>query len=212
MAKAKTPDKPAKPAKPDTAAAPGAPAPPDERDAAIARLERTVAEERQNAATLREANDALNFKLQIMEKGYSKQLADARQRMDAALKALAGHETRLKELGSGGEDTLRLLSETRAELNRVSAERNRMKEQLARGGGRSQAPGELARADSSEGSQTINALIMSAGLKPGREEREPAGNSNLEARVRAEETSSVEMLSPDLIFTKSDKDDDEKPR
>ena len=142
MAKAKTTEKPVKP---DGAPAPRPRAQPDERDAAIARLERTVAEERQNAASLREANDALNFKLQIMEKSYAKQLVDARQRMDAALKELAGHRTRLKELGSGGEDTLRLLSETRAELNRIKAERNQMKEQLARGGGRSQARGELAR-------------------------------------------------------------------
>ena len=99
--------------------------------------------------------------------------------MDAALKELAGHETRLKELGSGGEDTLRLLSETRAELNRVKAERNRMKEQLARGGGRSQARRRARASDSSDGSQTINALITSAGLKPGRGEREAAGDSNL---------------------------------
>src|SRR6188472_440518 len=110
MAKAKTTEKPVKP---DGAPAAEAPPQPDERDAAIARLERTVAEERQNAASLREANDALNFKLQIMEKSYAKQLVDARQRMDAALKELAGHQTRLKELGSGGEDTLRLLAETR---------------------------------------------------------------------------------------------------
>lgn len=209
MAKAKTTEKPVKP---DGAPAAEAPPQPDERDAAIARLERTVAEERQNAASLREANDALNFKLQIMEKSYAKQLVDARQRMDAALKELAGHQTRLKELGSGGEDTLRLLSETRAELNRIKADRNQMKEQLARGGGRSQARGELAISDTSDSSQTINALITSAGLKPGRGDRAAAGDSNLEARVRAEETPSIEMLSPDLIFTKSDKDDDEKPR
>lgn len=209
MGKAKTAEQPAKPAKHAAASVSGAPAPPDERDAAIARLERTVAEERQNAATLREANGALTFKLEILEKSYTKQLADARARMEAAQKELAGHQTRLAELGSGGEDTLKLLSETRAELNRTKAERNLLKEQLSRGGGRSAARIEIA-GDSSDGSQTINALITSAALPPGRE-RGAAGDSNLNARVRAEETPAVEMLSPDLIFTKSDKDD-EKPR
>jgi hypothetical protein len=208
MGKAKTAEKPAKPAN-QAAAAAGAAAQPDERDATIARLERTVAEERQNAATLREANGALTFKLEILEKSYAKQLADARQRMQAAQKELAGHQTRIAELGTGGEDTLKILGETRAELNRVRADRNLLKEQLSRSGGRSGVRAELSLADT-DGSQTINALITSEALQPGRE-RAGSGDSNLSARVRAEETPSVEMLSPDLIFTKSDKDD-EKPR
>jgi chromosome segregation ATPase len=208
MAKAKIAEKPPKPANPDAAA--NAAAPPDERDAAIARLERAVAEERQNAATLREENNALKFKLEILEKSYAKQLADARQKMETAQKGLAGHEARLKELGTGGEDTLRLVSEMRAELNQVKAERNLLKEQRNRGGNAPAATRDDA-ADSS-GSQTINAMIMNAGLTPTRE-REASGDSNLKQRVRAEEPPSVEMLSPDLIFTKSDKDDDdEKPR
>jgi hypothetical protein len=203
MGKAKTAAKPSDPAKPDAAAAPAAP--PDERDGAIARLERTVAEERENASKLREANQALTFKLEILEKSYTKQLADARQKMDSAVKELAGHQTRLKELGSGGEDTLRFLSEARAELNRVKAERNLLKEQLTRGGPRAGAI--IGVEDSTDGSQTINALITSAGMAP---KRESAGDSNLGQKVRAEESPSVEMLSPDLIFTKSDKDDDDK--
>jgi hypothetical protein len=219
MAKAKTAEKPPKidrSAAPGAAAAaapgtvPGAAPRPDERDAAIARLERTVAEERQNAATLREANDALAFKLSILEKSYAKQLTDARLRMDTAVKELASHKVQLAELGSGGEDTVRLLAEARAELNRIKADRNFLKEQLTRGGPRAGViigNGD----DASDGSQTINALITSAGLKPPRE-RAGASDNNLGQRVRAEETSSIEMLSPDLIFTKSDNDDDEKPR
>jgi hypothetical protein len=202
MSKAKTATKPSGPANADGAAV--AP-PPDERDAAIARLERILGEERQNAATLRESNQALTFKLEILEKSYAKQLADARTKMDTAVKELAGHQTRLKELGSGGEDTLRLLSETRAELNRVKADRNLLKEQLTRGGPR---PGAIVGLeDATDGSQTINALITSAGMTP---KRDGAGDSNLGQRVRAEESPSVEMLSPDLIFTKGDKDDDDK--
>jgi hypothetical protein len=204
MARAKTAVKPSAPASADNTAAA---APPDERDAAIARLERTLVEERQNAATLRESNQALSFKLEILEKSYAKQLADARQKMDSAVKELAGHQTRLKELGSGGEDTLRFLSEARAELNRLKAERNLLKEQLTRGGPR---PGAIVGVDDgTDGSQTINALITSAGMAP---KRESAGDSNLGQRVRVEDSPSVEMLSPDLIFTKSDEDEEDKPR
>jgi hypothetical protein len=204
MGKATPAGKPAN----QTAAAPGGAAQSDERDAAIARLERTVVEERQNAATLREANGALTFKLEILEKSYAKQLADARQRMETAQKELTGHQTRLAELGTGGEDTLKILAETRAELNRTKAERNLMKEQLSRSGGRGAVRRELSLSDS-DGSQTINALITSAALQPPREGAgSGSGDSNLSTRVRAEETPSVEMLSPDLIFTKSDKDDD----
>jgi hypothetical protein len=197
----------AKPAKPGTAdAAASAVAQPDERDAAIARLERAIAEERQNAAALLEANGALKFKLEVLERGYSTQLADARKKMDSAVKELTEHKTRLAELGTGGEDTQRLLAETRAELNQVKAERNRLKEQLARGGPR---PGAVLGSgdDGGDTSSTINALIMTPGTKPGRE-RGPVNDSNLGQRVRAEESPSVEMLSPDLIFTKTDKDDD----
>jgi hypothetical protein len=209
MVRSKTAEKPAKPANPDAAAA-GAAAQLAERDAAIARLERTIAEERQNSAALREANDALKFKLEILEKSYAKQLADARKKMESAVKDLAGHQTRLAELGTGGEDTLRLLAETRAELNRVNADRNLLKEQLTRGGPR---PGAIVGtgAGESDSSQTINALITSAGTMPGRG-RAASGDSNLGQRVRIEESASVEMLSPDLIFTKTDKDDDEKAR
>jgi hypothetical protein len=209
MGRSKNAEKPAKPAIADAAAA-GAAAQLAERDAAIARLERTVAEERQNSATLREANDALKFKLEILEKSYAKQLADARKKMESAVKDLAGHQTRLAELGTGGEDTLRLLAETRAELNRVKADRNLLKEQVTRGGPRSGAI-VVAGDDGSDSSQTINALITSAGTMPGRE-RAASGDSNLGQRVRIEESSSVEMLSPDLIFTKTDKEDDEKTR
>ena len=59
-----------------------APPAPDERDATIERLERTLGEERQNSATLRETVDGLHFKAEVLEKGYSKQLADARLRSE----------------------------------------------------------------------------------------------------------------------------------
>jgi hypothetical protein len=85
-----------------------------------------------------------------------------------------------------------------------------LKEQLTRGGPRPDARFG-APDEASDSSQTINALITSAGTQPGRE-RAASSDSNLGQRVRAEEMPSVEMLSPDLMFKKADKDDDENPR
>src|SRR5262245_27156577 len=117
--------------------APSAAAPtvPDERDAAIKRLERTLVEERQIASKLREENDALRFKGQVLEKSYSKQLADARQRMEVLQKEIEGYKSRFAQLGSGAEDTMKMLADTRAELTRVTSDINMMKAQQGRGGG-----------------------------------------------------------------------------
>src|SRR5262249_23868437 len=125
---------PAKPARSDAAAS-ASPTPPDERDLEIERLERALAEEKAHAQTMREGSDALRVKLEILEKSYSKQLADARQRADAATKELATLKTQVAEFGKGGEDTLKALSEMRADLLNITAERNQLRDQLAKGGG-----------------------------------------------------------------------------
>jgi hypothetical protein len=202
MAKAVNVDPRAKPAA-------AAPAQPDPRDAAIARLERTVAEERQNATSLREANDALKFKLQILEKSYAKQLGDARKKMEHVTSELASHQSRLADLGPGGEETLKLLAAARAELNGLKADYGALKDQLARGGSRAGPAGSFGRGhdDSVDTSSTINALIMTPVAKPGRE-RAAGGDSSAGQQVRAEEAVGIDLLSPDLIFTKKDEDDE----
>lgn len=208
MAKAQTAEKTAARREPAQPAAAAAAAPvPDERDAAIARLERTLAEERLIAAKLREENDALRFKVEILEKSYAKQLADARQRQELVQKELEGHKTRLSQLGTGAEDTLRMLADTRAELNRVTSDLNLMRSQSGRTGGMPVGPQPTARRPDGEdtSSQTINALLTAVPMA-----RERTGNSNLESRVKSDQAAPPEeMLSPDLIFTK---DDDKKAR
>jgi hypothetical protein len=182
----------------------------DERDAAIARLERTLVEERQIASKLREENDALRFKGEVLEKSYSKQLADARQRNEALQKELDAHKSRFAELGTGAEDTLRLLADTRAELNRVTADFNMLKAQQGRGGGVPAAAYRQSREAEADdaSSQTINALLSGA---PAARGREGAGDSNLHQRVKSDQPAPLEeMVSPDLIFTKDD--DDKKAR
>ena len=198
----------------EAAAAPAstAPAAPDERDLKIERLERALAEEKAHAVTLREASDAQKFKLDTLEKGYSKQLADARRRADAATKELAELKGKLAQFGTGGEETLKKIEDMHTELVNMTAERNKLRDQLAkldsRGGGSSAGYGNKSepRRPIDESSDTINSLITNAGIDPGKE-KPRGGDSNLNARVKLEQGSGEIMVSPDLIFTDKDKDD-----
>ncbi len=186
-----------------------APPAPDERDATIERLERTLAEERQNSATLRETVDGLHFKVEVLEKGYSKQLADARLRSEKAEHELATLKAEVAALGSGGEETLRLLTETRAELERVIAERDQFHKQL----GLSRPPQTKTSVKASvrpqtEDSGTINELMANSNWV---RERQATADGHLHAQVRADpEPPPAEMLAPELVFTKDSDDDDDK--
>jgi chromosome segregation ATPase len=194
------------------AAAPAAQAAPDERDLKIERLERALAEEKARAVTLREASDAQKFKLETLEKGYSKQLADARQRADAATKELTELKAKLAQYGTGGEETLKKIEDMHTELVNMTAERNKLREQLAKadkrpGGGYGNKTEPRRPLD--ESSDTINSLITNAGIDPG-PEKPRGGDNNVNARVKLEQAPSEIMVSPDLIFTEKDKDKDDK--
>lgn len=182
----------------------------DERDAAIARLERELKEERANSVALRETVDQLHFKMNILEKSYATQLAEARSRREKAETALAAHETRLAELGSGGEDTLKKLAEARAEMSRLASECSRLREHAR--GGRPAAP--FARggdAHAEDGSLTINELIADAAWAKDRRNGGAAGDANQPASVRAEGDAAPEvMLAPELVFTRGRDEDDER--
>jgi DNA repair exonuclease SbcCD ATPase subunit len=196
----------------ESAAASTAPAAPDERDLKIERLERALAEEKAHSVTLREASDAQKFKLETLEKGYSKQLADARQRADVVTKELTELKAKLAQFGTGGEETLKKIEDMHSELLNVIAERNKLREQLAkvdtrRGGGYGNKTEPRRPLD--ESSDTINSLIKSAGIDPG-PEKPRSGDSNANQRVKLEQASAEIMVSPDLIFTEKDKDDGDK--
>jgi chromosome segregation ATPase len=174
-----------------------------ERDAKIAELERQLAEERAKAATLREETDGFRFKTEILEKSYAKQLADTRAKLAAAEKAMAEQKAHQIEYGADHEETVRLLKETRAELEQLKLDRDQLRTQARRSG--FSVPG--AAADTSQtGEGTINQLMAGPGWLTKREA--PAGGSNLVAQVAAPEDAPVEdMLAPELVFTK-DKDKD----
>jgi hypothetical protein len=177
-----------------------------ERDARIAELERQLAEERANAATLREESDGFRFKTEILEKSYAKQLADTRAKLAAAEQAVAEQKAHQSEYGADHEETVRLLKETRAELEQLKLDREQLRMQVRRSGWA--VPGGAA--DTSQASEgTINQLMAGPDWLTKREA--PAGGSNLVAQVAAPEDAPVEdMLAPELVFTKDkDKDKDQ---
>ena len=191
------------------APAPAAAAAPDERDLKIERLERALAEEKAHAVTLREASDAQKFKLETLEKGYSKQLADARQRADSATKELTELKAKLAQFGTGGEETLKKIEDMHTELLNMTAERNKLRDQLAKsdkrpGGGYGNKSEPRRPLD--ESSDTINSLITNAGIDAG-PQKPRGGDSNTNQRVKLEQGPGEIMVSPDLIFTEKDKDD-----
>ena len=77
---------------------------PDPRDATIERLERELAEQRDAAKTLRESLDAATFKIEILEKSYAKQLAEARDKL-AAIEAELKKKTRFSRTSAAGTST-----------------------------------------------------------------------------------------------------------
>jgi hypothetical protein len=174
-----------------------APSASDERDATIARLERAIADERKHSATLRATIEDLRFKTDILEKSYSKQLADTRLRCEAAERELAEKRARLAALDAG-EDTTRLLSEARAELKRVTADRDQLRKQLAAGDGPYTPSTAQDDPEPQVGEGTINAMLANPSWL---RERQPAGDSHLDAKVATEDESPTEeMIPPDLVF------------
>jgi hypothetical protein len=196
---------PTKSKTPAAAADPKAPPAPDPRDVIIARLERELADERQVSITLRETSEQARFQLQILEKSYSKQLADARARADTAERELAEKKARLAALDSG-EDTTKLLKEARADLAQVTAERDELREQLARGG--TYQPKRPRQAEPvAEDTGTINALMTESSWV---QARKAAAEGHLDAKVNAENDAPAgDMLDPSLVFTKGKSDGDE---
>lgn len=178
-------------------------APAEELQAAAKRLETALAEERENAAALRRTNDELKFKADILEKSYSKQLADARAKMEAAQRELAGLKEKQATLGLGGEDTLRILSDVRAQLANVTMERDQLRAQLAHRENRKPA----APPSHEDATGTINALIL--GVSTLRERApSPEGGGHLEAKVQTPQDAPAEdMIAPELVFTKGSKDE-----
>lgn len=191
----------------------------DEHAGTIQRLERAVAAERQNAAALRKTVEDLRFKMDVLEKGYGKQLADAR----ACAERAAGEAAALRERWAAvDEDTghaLERLAAARAELAAVSAERERWREIASRAGARPPPERPMHAPASFETAGTINDLIAGIGtLRADAAHAASRGGTEEDARNvltdRADDLAAAEpMLDPALVFTKGrdgDSDSDER--
>lgn len=185
----------------------------DPGDATIERLERELAEQRALATSLRESLDAATFKVEILEKSYAKQLAEARDKRAAIEAELKEKEEILANLGGGHEHTLRELSDAVAVIKVLKAERDQLRKQIAQGGFRqpSERAAPATRApvpvDEISDGGTINALIANVGWA----EKKPGvgtGQASAQVEVEPDPPPHEEMLSPDLVFTAKDKEDE----
>ncbi len=207
------------------------PAGPDPREATIERLERELAEQREAAKTLRESLDAATFRTEILEKSYAKQLTEARDKLAATAAELKEKDEILANLGGGHEHTLRELNDALTVIKVLKKERDQLRKQMAQGVARPRGEVTKARAllgddagglipsagsasdghtphdaDDDTSSGTINALIANAGWA---EKKPAAGSGQATAQVDAgSQPAHEEMLSPDLVFTATDKEKD----
>jgi hypothetical protein len=180
----------------------------DQGEATIERLERELAEERARCAALRVSIEDLRFKLEVVEKSYLKQLSDTRVQRDAAQQRVADQEARLGTLDTAMAETLRLLTTTHEQLERVAVDHDRLRTELARREGIvvSAPAGTYAAIGNAEHAVSIDDLL--AGPTAPRGRVDAAGH--LSARVAAaSEPPAGEMIAADLVFPKGEDGEDD---
>lgn len=172
---------------------------PDAADSAILRLERAAEAERHNAAQLRKTVEELRFKIEILERGYTKQLAEARTRAERSESEAASLKQRWAAIDGDTLAALERLLATRAELAAVTAERDRWRAVATERNAERAQRGVRASVLSDSGG-TINNLI--AGIDKLREQtRHPADDPYVSAPSTAENAPEP-MIAPELVFTK----------
>jgi TolA-binding protein len=178
----------------------------DERDEAISRLEREIEAERDNAVALRKTIDEQQFRIDVLEQSYSKQLDDARDRAEKAESALEAEKARSAEL-----ETLR---------DTLTAERDTAQRDLKRMTGRehasvsfgsptaSSAAAPVAAQSGFDQGASIDEILAEAHvvdpLDQARQRLVTNGPSAPEAPSDDEDLE--DMLSPDAVFTGTDDD------
>ncbi len=200
----------------------------DARDEKVAALTLELDEQRELAKSLREQLDAATFKIEILEKSYAKQLAEARDKSAAVDAELKEKNEILANLGGGHEHTLRELNDALAVIKVLKKERDQLRKQMAQGVARPRggevtkarallgddahglmpavsAPGrgEMVSSDDDTSGGTINALIANVGWA---EKKAGAGAGHSSAQVATPEAPPPEMIAPDLVFTEKDED------
>jgi len=159
---------------------------PDERDATIARLEQELGAEQERSKALLDTVKQLEFRLEVLEKSYSKQLADARERCRVA-------EAELVELKNR-------LSKTEDELNQVTAMRDRLRDMLSFNGRRTPS-GPTNPLDPND--NTINRLLSEGDWNDGesskRRDAPRTGDGEHDAPFG-------DLLPPELVFKSEDRE------
>src|SRR5690349_7996152 len=128
------------------------------------------------------------------------------QALAEARAVIADQKARLKSLGNGREEGMRALAAARAELDRVSRERDQLREQLSRVEGMQTSTVALPEDDESALMPAMSGTLPSidelmAELSSIRESRGgAAGHLHLRVATPAEDQLSVDMLAPALVF------------
>jgi hypothetical protein len=131
-----------------------------------------------------------------------KALGEALARSDAAESMLEDQRQRLKALGMGREETMRTLTEVRAELKRVSQERDELRKKLTRVDSVQTATIALPDDDPGPSPSTANVPSLEDLMGALGKIHEPnaAVAGHLHQRVQEASDDSEEMISPELVF------------
>jgi len=186
-----------------------APPEPDPRDAKIERLERELAEEQEHTAKLRGNVDELHFQIERLEKSYSTQLQDARQRAVQAEQGLAEQQARLGEIDGAKQTTAQSLSEVKAELERVTGERDRLRRALDPATPRH--PDACAPDDTGPRPEalSIDEILEDALWAREQEKINKARGAAHGRETEPQEGPIEDMLAPDAVFAPKDAGDDQ---
>jgi hypothetical protein len=128
------------------------------------------------------------------------------QALAEAQAVIADQKARLKSLGVGREETMRALAAARADLDRVSRERDKLREELNRVEGMQTATVALPEDEEVAPEPAASATLPSidelmADLSSIKESRGTgAGHLHLKVATPAEDEVSEEMLAPALVF------------
>lgn len=144
--------------------------------------------------------EALDDRVAALEKA----LADALARSAAADSLLADQQQRLKALGTGREESLRLLAETRDQLRRMSQERDELLKQLKRVDSVQTTTLALPEGDSGRSTTSTELPSLDELMAALDDIREPRGGvaGHLHQRVQGshDPDDSEEMIPPALVF------------
>jgi predicted nucleic acid-binding Zn-ribbon protein len=102
----------------------------EERDAVIGRHEETICEQQAHIESLRQALEQAKFKTGILERSYSTQLQEARERGVAAERSAGDQKLQIAELEASHKALTRELAEARSKLDLFGPEEASIDEML----------------------------------------------------------------------------------